>query len=260
MKFNLKDRLEEIYIKYNKRELVDPDPLVFLYNYKNNLDKEIVGLTASALAYGRVAQILKSVKIVLDIMGKEPSKYIRDVEKQELIKTFKNFKHRFTDGKDMSLFLWGIKNVLIEYGSIENCFTKHHKNSEQNIIPALKFFSDEMQKLTGQKKNTLLPDANKNSACKRINLFLKWMVRKDDVDPGCWTKIAPDKLIIPLDTHMYKFGTCAGWTKRKSADMKTALEITEGFKKIAPNDPTKYDFAITRFGIRNDMYWKDLGF
>ncbi len=257
---NIKDKLEEIYKKYNKRELVNPDPLVFLYNYKSNNDKEIVGLIASGLAYGRVAQILKSVKIVLDTMGKEPSKYIRDVEKKELIETFKNFKHRFTDGNDMALFLWGIKNILEKYGSIENCFTKHQKSSEQNIIPALKFFSDEMQKITGQKKNTLLPDANKNSACKRINLYLKWMVRKDDVDPGCWTKTDPSKLIIPLDTHMYRFGTCAGWTKRKSADMKTALEITEGFKKIAPKDPTKYDFAITRFGIRNDMYWKDLGF
>lgn len=260
MPVNLKDRLEEIYLKYNKRELVDPDPLVFLYNYKKTADKELVGLIASSLAYGRVAQILKSVKTVLDIMGKEPSKYISSNDKDTFLKTFKNFKHRFTDGREMAMFLWGIKNIIKEYDSIENCFKTGHNNKNQNILPALKFFSNEIRKYIGDKKNSLLPDANKNSACKRINLYLKWMIRKDDVDPGCWSNLDPSLLIIPLDTHMYRFGTCAGWTKRKNADMQTAIEITNGFKKISPQDPAKYDFAITRFGIRSDMYWKDLGF
>ncbi len=260
MPVELKKKLEEIYSKYNKRELVDPDPLVFVYDYNKKEDRELVGLIASSLAYGRVAQILKSVRIVLGVMGRSPSSYLSCSNKEDLKKSFKNFKHRFTDGKEMASFLWGIKNIVEKHGSIENCFLKGHKKSDTDMIPALKFFSKEMRSFMGNGTNSLLPDAEKSSACKRINLYLKWMVRKDDVDPGCWQKIDPGKLIIPLDTHMYRFGTCAGWTKRKNADMRTALEITEGFKKIAPKDPIKYDFAITRFGIRSDMCWKELGF
>lgn len=260
MYLDLKDKLEEIYLKYNKRELVDPDPLVFVYDYKKKEDKELVGLIASSLAYGRVAQILKSVRIVLDVMGSSPSKYIKISDKEQFKKDFKDFKHRFTDGKEMASFLFGIKDIIDRYGSIENCFLKGHKSSDADISPALKFFSQEMRRSMGKGPNSLLPDAEKSSACKRVNLYLKWMVRKDDVDPGCWSKIDPSKLIIPLDTHMYHFGTCAGWTKRKNADMRTALEITQGFKEIAPKDPAKYDFAITRFGIRSDMCWKELGF
>ncbi len=260
MVVDLKKKLEDIYSKYNKRELVDPDPLVFLYNYKEQKNIELVGLIASSLAYGRVAQIIKSVNNVLSKMGKNPYEYLINSDKKSLEDEFIKFKHRFTTGEELVSFLIATKSILKNYGSIQNSFLEKYKTSDPNIIPSLKFFSNEMKKIMGKTSNSLLPDPEKNSACKRINLYLKWMIRKDDVDLGVWNKIGTDKLIIPLDTHMYRFGSCAKWTKRKNADMRTAIEITEGFRKISPKDPTKYDFAITRFGIRSDMCWKELGF
>ena len=107
-------------------------------------------------------------------------------------------------------------------------------------------------------KSSLLPDPSRGSAVKRLNLYLRWMVRKDDVDPGGWEDVPASKLIVPLDTHMYHFGQCYGFTCRKSADLKTAIEITRGFRQLNPEDPVKYDFAITRFGIRNELCWDDL--
>lgn len=251
-------RLDDIYSKYNRRELVDPDPLMFLYNYDAKIDKEIIGLVASSLAYGRVAQILKSVKKVTTILGPSPSEYLLKVDRTTLQKELKDFKHRFTNGEEMAAFLWAIKNLIKTFGSIEDCFMAGYTASNKDMLKAIRSFTDKIRNFYDT-NNSLMPDANKSSACKRLNLFLKWMVRRDDVDPGCWTKLKASELIIPLDTHMFRFGTCAGFTKRKNADMLAATEITNGFKKIHPSDPTKYDFAITRFGIRSDMCWKDLG-
>ena len=253
-----KQKLEKVYELYNKRELVNPDPLVFLYDYNDPKDREIVGLIAGTLAYGRVAQILKDVSIVLKVMGKSPSKYLLNSDDKKIKKDLRGFKHRFTTDKEMSALLISIKIAINEHGSLESLFKKGYKNEHENIIPALSYFVNELKKLGKIKKSTLLSDPEMESACKRLNLFLRWMVRSDKVDPGGWDKIPRSKLIIPLDTHMYNFGKCYGLTSRKNAGLKTALEITNGFKKISPEDPTKYDFALTRFGIRSDMCWQDL--
>ena len=98
----------------------------------------------------------------------------------------------------------------------------------------------------------LLPSPSAGSACKRLNLFLRWMVRQDNVDPGGWDSVSPAKLIIPLDTHMHRIGRRLGLTPRRQADLRTAIEITEGFRGICPSDPVRYDFALTRLGIRRD--------
>jgi len=253
-----KKKLETVYYKYNKRELVDPDPLVFLYNYPNVRDREIVGLIAATLAYGRVAQILKSITKILNIMGKSPSTYIDNTDENKIKKDVKGFKHRFTTDVEIAAMIISIKKALNKYGSLEKLFLHSYKKEHENIIPALSYFVTELKKLGGIKKSSLLSDPTMESACKRLNLYLRWMIRADIVDPGGWGKVPASKLIIPLDTHMFNFGKCYGFTERKNAGLKTALEITAGFKKLAPEDPTKYDFAITRFGIRNDMCWQDL--
>ncbi len=97
----------------------------------------------------------------------------------------------------------------------------------------------------------LLPSPGKGSACKRLNLFLRWMVRSDDVDPGGWSGVDAGKLIVPLDTHMHRMGLEVGLTRRKQADMQAALEVTRAFRTIAPEDPVRYDFALTRLGIHD---------
>ena len=103
-----------------------------------------------------------------------------------------------------------------------------------------------------------MPDPSKGSACKRLALYLRWMVRNDEVDPGGWKMVDPSALLIPLDTHMFNICTTLGLCSRKAADGRSAIEITEAFKKVCPEDPVRYDFALTRFGIRSDMKLEDL--
>jgi uncharacterized protein (TIGR02757 family) len=125
-------------------------------------------------------------------------------------------------------------------------------DGDKTVIPALNFFATA---LTVENSNPghLIALPEKGSACKRMNLFLRWMVRKDRVDPGGWHGVPVSKLIIPLDTHMHKISLKLGFTAKQQANMNTALEITTGFRQIIPGDPVKYDFVLTRFGIRDDM-------
>ena len=251
----LKAFLNGLYYVYARRGLVNPDPLYFLYDYDETADREIIALIASSLAYGRVAQIMKSVKFVLDKLTKYPHEFLLTCNNFKIIP--ENFKHRFTTAQDLNNLLKNISRVLLQNGSIENFLSTCISKSNNNFLDGLNIFAD---KLTQNHTNTFnLITAPKNgSACKRLFLYLKWLVRHDEVDPGGWKILKPQNLIIPLDTHMYKISKALGLTQRKTADLKTALEITDGFKKICPEDPTKYDFVLTRFGIREGMSEKDL--
>ncbi len=245
--------LDGLYRKYNRREYVHPDPLEFLYNYAELKDREVVGLVASSLAYGRVAQILKSVTIVLKKMGRSPYAYLMKRPPREIEGDFRNFKHRFTTGGDKSSLLIGLKRIIEEYGSVYSCFTAGFSPKDETLMPALSKFVAAVAKGADVKALNVLPPPEKGSACKRLNLYLRWMIRSDEVDPGGWAEIPKEKLIVPLDTHMFKIGKNFGWTKRAQANLKTAVELTNGFKRLNPADPVKYDFTLTRFGIRNDL-------
>ena len=243
--------LEALYGKYNRRELVHPDPLEVLYGYDDPLDREIVGLVASSLAYGRVAQILKSVAVVLDRMP-SPAAFLRRASRRRLRSTFADFKHRFTTGVDLAGMLYGAKCVIERYGSLEACFLSALEPEHCTVLPALSVLFWEMSAGSGCSPRFLLPSPVDGSACKRANLFLRWMVRRDDVDPGGWRSVPASLLVVPLDTHMHRIGLALGLTKRKQADLRTAAEMTAAFRTIAPEDPVRYDFALTRLGIRTD--------
>ncbi|MBF0377421.1 MAG: TIGR02757 family protein [Desulfamplus sp.] len=249
-------QLEYIYSTYNKKEYIHPDPLEFLYHYPDPKDREIAALIASSLAYGRVDQILKHVGLVFQIMGKSLYEYLMQNSEQSIVESFKEFRYRFTNFEHISSFLIGIKATIEESGSLKKFFLSAIREQDENIIPALTRF---VKKIT-EKGNcgNLAPNPEKGSACKRNNLFLRWMIRKDDVDPGGWDEIPSSMLIVPLDTHMHHAGKILGFTKRAAADMKTALEITAGFRQICPDDPIKYDFSLTRFGIHPDMDFSEL--
>jgi uncharacterized protein (TIGR02757 family) len=252
-------QLEGLYSRYNKRKYVSPDPLQFLYDYPDIRDREITGMAASALAYGAVKQILVSVGRALEPMGKSPYKFLMDKKLPEIKEIFAGFKHRFTSGKDFALMLWGIKRMIEKYGSLEAGFLKGFSESDETVLPALSRFIHRLKGFAGientretQGYKHLLPRPEKGGASKRLNLFLRWMVRRDAVDPGGWDKVSPAKLIVPIDVHMHRIGRALGITRRKQANLKTALEITAAFREIAPHDPVKYDFALTRLGIRTD--------
>ena len=253
----LKIRLDELYEQYNREEYIHPDPLEFLLAYPSIKDREIVGLVASALAYGHVSQILRSVAKVLDKMGTSPYTFTMNSTRSSLRKTFKNFVHRFATGDHVSDLLLGVKMVIRKHGSLNQCFSKTFSEKDANTLPAMGFFVEEMLSWKNDPGH-LLARPERGSACKRMNLFLRWMVRQDRVDPGGWTGISPSKLIIPLDTHMHRISQKLCLTEKKQANLNTALEITEQFREICPEDPTKYDFTLTRFGIREDLCSDDM--
>jgi uncharacterized protein (TIGR02757 family) len=249
----IRDLLERLYARYNRRELIAPDPLAWVYKYERRADREVVGFIGSALAYGRVEQINKSVTKLFGIMGARPAEFAGNFSKGDRRK-FAGFKHRFNTGEDIADFLQLIKFMLDEYGSIDAYFLTGYKSEDANIIPALAKFCELLLERVGGAKDRpglkfLLSNPEEGSACKRLNLFLRWMVRKDDVDTGLWKKIGPEKLIVPVDVHMGRLSAILGFHSRKNLGIKAAQEITAGFAQINPADPVKYDFCLTRIGI-----------
>ncbi len=243
--------LEELYRKYNRREFVYPDPLIFLYDYENPADREIAGIIASGLAYGNVKQILASVSKVLTEMGPAPRDFLDNTSEAELKRIYRGFKHRWTTGDDVASLLAGVKSAVTEHGSLRACFAACMNGDRGDVLSALDKYVAEINSASGDGCG-ILPIPSRGSACKRLLLYLRWMVREDDVDPGGWSEVSPRNLIVPLDRHMYSISRALGITSRNQADMKTALEITDFFRRLAPEDPVRYDFALTRLGIRDD--------
>ncbi len=241
--------LEDLYHRYNRREFISPDPLEYLHQYHDPYDREIVGLVASVLAYGNVKQILKSVALVLGILGNSPRNFIQKTNSEKIFFLFKNFRHRWHTGEDMAAMLTGVKKIIEIEGSLKNLFLKHCKESDENIAFPLESFIQHLKKQSPPFRKNLLPLPSEGSACKRLLMYLRWMVRCDDVDVGDWAEISASRLIIPLDTHMFRMSRRLGFTRRKQANWETALEVTRHFKKIRPSDPVRYDFVLTRSGI-----------
>lgn len=243
--------LEDLYARYNRREYVHPDPLEFLYAYDDLRDREIVGLVAAALALGRVASILRSVRRALDRLGPHPAALLEGVSAGGLRRMFADFKHRFITGEDVAALLWGARGVARRHGSLQACFAAAMGPRDETVVPALGAFVDELVAAGGRRSRALAHPC-RGSACKRLNLYLRWMVRSDAVDPGGWLGMPASRLVIPLDTHMHCIGLALGLTARRQANLAAALDMTAAFREIVPGDPVRYDFALTRLGIRSD--------
>lgn len=248
-----KGTLEALYHQFNRRSYVHPDPLEFLYAYEDIRDREVAGLVASSLAYGKVAQILASVSIVLSVMGPSPFLFLRESSVESIRHAVKNFRHRFATGEQLSGMLIGIKRMIGKYDSIYECLLCGYQKNHHTVLPALGAFAGTLKALSPADPGHLVALPERGSACKRLNLYLRWMIRKDSVDPGGWDDIPASKLVIPLDTHMHRIGLSFGLTCRKQADIRTVLEITSGYQNLAPEDPVRYDFALTRLGIRGHI-------
>lgn len=244
--------LEDLYSRYNRRRFVHPDPLEFLYEYPDLPDREIAGLVAALLAYGKVTQILRSVSIVLGRMG-SPAAFLRRASAGSLLRTFSGFKHRFTTGEHLARALLGAKRMIEREGSLGACFMSGLRDEDETVVPALSAFMTKMMAGSGGGYSSLLTSPERGSACKRLNLFLRWMVRRDRVDPGGWDAVPASKLVVPLDTHLFRISRTMGLTDRRVADLRTALGITAAFRTVAPEDPVRYDFALTRLGIRGEQ-------
>ncbi len=253
---NLSFLLESIYNKYHKPEFIHPDPLEFLLNYPDPADREIAGIIAASLATGRVNMILRAVKELLDKLP-SPSENLKEMTDSEIVKLFSCFKYRFYDSLSVTEFLTAIKKAITEYGSLNHLFIYSLRKADNDIVNALSLFAGIINS-SSTSRYRLLPDPSKGSACKRLNLFLRWMIRNDSIDPGGWEGIDPSVLIVPLDTHMMQISSILGFVTRKNADMKSALEITENLKTFDNKDPVRFDFSLTRLGIHPDLTYDEL--
>ena len=248
--------LESIYEKYHIPSFIHPDPLEFLFRYEKTEDREIAALLAASLATGRVNLILRAVENVLEMLP-SPFENLKTMKNKDIISLFSGFKYRFYDSVSISEFLISVRNIISEFGSLNSLFLYALEKSDNSFIDALSVFSDRIN-INSTALYRLLPDPAKGSACKRLNLFLRWMIRKDSIDPGGWEGISPSMLIVPLDTHMMQISTILGLVSRKSADMKSAVEITGNLRKYDHDDPVRFDFSLTRLGIHPDLNYSEL--
>ena len=269
----LKSKLDKLVKKFDKSYL-DSDPLMFPHRYSSNRDREIVGLISAVLAYGQVKIIQKSIEKVLTVMGQNkmtPYEFTMNFLPSRDSHLFKGFKHRFNDGRDVSALIYYIRQMIEKSGSIGNFFAEGYSPDHLSIKEALTSFTERTLALStdGIYGKTNLPkDATvkfflsspaDGSTVKRLNLYLRWMVRSDShlpkdsqIDFGIWKKIPPSKLIIPVDTHIARLSQNLGLTQKKTTNWKMAEEITEELKKLDSEDPVKYDFAICRLGILDE--------
>jgi uncharacterized protein (TIGR02757 family) len=251
--------LASLYRRYNRRSFVHPDPLELLYEHEDPEDQEIVGLVAACLAYGRVAQIIASVRRALATLMPpsrrsapvSPRAALLRASEADIRTRLAGFTHRFTTGPEMASLLIAARRAIREHRSLEALFRSGMAPEDRTILPALTRFVASLRGYAGSADAcaSLLSSPADGSACKRLNLYLRWMVRRDAVDPGPWASVSPALLVVPLDTHMFRIAGALGLTERNQPNLKTALEITEGFALLSPHDPVRYDFSLTRLGI-----------
>jgi uncharacterized protein (TIGR02757 family) len=275
----LREFLDRLTRQYHRTEFLWSDPLEFVHRYKDPWDQEAVALFASVLAYGNVRQIRKSVDDLLGRMSRlagSPAGFVRLAEEksESCGPALKGFAHRFNVGTDLLLLSALLGRSWKEHGSLGSHFLTHLEPGAADISSGLdgligdwkKSIQDDPELSALFKKSPsfsyLLTAPQDGSCCKRWCMFLRWMGRKDDLDPGLWGKgsplektfpksryLKPSQLVLPLDTHTGRISQYLGLTKRKSLNWLAALEVTASLKECDPDDPSRYDFALARLGI-----------
>ncbi len=249
--------LERLYARYNHRAFVPPDPLQFVYRFSERSDMEIAAFLASALAYGRVRQIERSLAQLFDRMNFAPYDFTMRLNGAGRA-SLRTFKHRFTAGSDIWDLLDLFRRVLDEYGDLESFFMAGYREEHPTVLPALSAFCDSLCRMYADSRGHartptglgyLLASPSRGSASKRLHLFLRWMVRHDEVDVGLWRHVDKSKLIVPIDVHMARLCRILDLHDDKTTSLRTAAKITEAFAEIEPADPVKYDFSLSRIGI-----------
>jgi len=249
----LRERLDELVATFDV-STISPDPLELARRYSDPLDQEVAGLIAAAFAYGRAEIIVANIGAVLEKMGPSPFAYVKRLAVSGW--RLGEFTHRFHKTADLVAFLQCISAAIEKHGSLGELFRKSYDANDPDIGPALTRFVEELrspnrQPLTANRSSLqyLLTSPKDGSACKRMNLFLRWMVRRTPPDLGLWTFVDPAKLIMPVDTHIHRIATFLGLNRRKSADWKTARALTTTLSRFDAADPIRYDFALCRLGI-----------
>lgn len=248
----MKERLDTLVATFDV-STIEPDPLQLVLRYDHPRDQEVAGLIAAAFAYGRAETIVANIGVVLARMSPSPFQYLTTFDEREALKRFAGFTHRFHKTPDLVAFLALLANVIATSGSIGALFEECYDAHDSDIGPTLARFVERVlagnPTVAAASLRYLLTSPNDGSACKRMNLYLRWMVRRTAPDLGLWTFVDPAKLLMPLDTHVHRIATFLGLSDRRSADWKTARALTDQLARFDASDPVRYDFALCRLGI-----------
>jgi len=257
---NLKPLLDELYANFNYPDSA-ADPIQIVRRYERHDDREVVAFCAASLAFGRVASVLQSIERLVALMGPRPADYVRRFDPARDGAAFKGFVHRWTRERDLIALVWVIRQMLDRSGTLEGFFLEGYDPSARDLATALDSFSTRAMALDltaayGRVPKRpgvsyFFPRPSKGSACKRLNLFLRWMIRRDALDLGVWTRVPAAKLVVPLDTHVIRVGRCLRLTRYRSPGWNMASDITASLAKIDPDDPVRYDFSLCHLGMMN---------
>lgn len=252
----LRDFLEEKAAEYNRPAFIEHDPVSIPHRYRLKQDIEISGFVAAILAWGQRKTIINKCTEFFALMDHAPYDFVLN-HREDNLKPFLNFRHRTFNATDALYFIEFFRWYYQQYDSLEEAFMMGVNKNSQDIAQGLIRFHHLFFSLPHFPERTRkhIATPERNSACKRINMFLRWMVRKDDggVDFGIWSGIRPDQLVCPCDLHVDRVGRYLGLITRKQTDWLTALELTNNLKKFDPKDPVKYDFALFGLGVNLKM-------
>ncbi len=257
MEKNFPKKIIEIFNKYHSSAYLEIDPLVCVRRFIGMEQLEITALVSALLAYGRVDQIIKAVERILSIADQNLLQFTMNSDFDTKMAALKKFKYRFNNGTDIAILLEVLKHVIREFGSIEQFFCHFLNAGNGTMSAAMTGFSDEIiqrgREISSECQKSfayLFPSPKNGSACKRLNMFFRWVIRDDDgIDLGIWSEVPSCILVIPVDTHVAKVSRSLKLTERKSADWKMAEDITEKLREISIDDPVKFDFSLCRYGM-----------
>ena len=249
----IRERLDELLASCDAESTRRRDPVDFVHAYDEPRDQEIVGLIASSLAFGNAVAARRSIERVLEALGTEPAALLVESDPAELRRRLHGFVHRIYRAEHLASLLSRAGWLLREHDSLGNAFVHFHRTSQGDFREGLSRFADALRgEATNRNLRHLVSDPRAGSACKRLLLYARWMIRPaDGVDLGLWP-IAPSELLIPVDTHVHRISQNLGLTKRRAASWATAEEITAVLRTFDPDDPVKYDFALCHLGVSRE--------
>ena len=246
----MKDFLDEKVFLYNRPEFIQTDPILIPRSFSQKENIEISGFLASSIAWGNRVSILKNARFLMAIMDNDPFRFITQASPEEM-KRVSRFVHRTINGEDMYFFIKSLRNIYLNHGGLEPLFTDSyilHKEIRATLIHFHRVFFSIPHP---ERSCRHIADAETGSAAKRLNLFLRWMVRSDDqgVDLGIWKNIPSSALMLPLDVHTGHMARKLGLLQRRQNDWKAVEEVTSLLRRMDSDDPVKYDFALFGLGM-----------
>lgn len=251
----LKAYLDGLVDRFECRTFIADDPISIPHGFDDPRDQAVIGLYAALLAWGRRQTVLNKMEALCERMDYAPFRFVRDFDPDRDAAALAGFKHRTFQPIDAFWFTRNLSDALREHGTVEGIFADHLAEDAPHAGPAIQGFSTtimERSERTPQRlqKHLARPDAG--SACKRLNMYLRWMVRPGPVDLKVWSRIRPEQLLLPLDVHAGRQARALGFVERKSNDWKAVRRLTEACRLLCPDDPARYDFAFFGVGAHDD--------